>query len=88
MKESYIEFIIDNNKNSLKGADSSYYEHNKNILLTTYESNNCIISDSNIHCSAYGLYANDFQNDYVEIGYSYRDCYASKKGKSQCSYGK
>ena len=88
VKESYVEFIIDNNMVSLKGADSSYYEHNKNVLLRTFDSNNCIIRDTNIHCSAYGLYANAFQNGYVEVGYSYWNCYVSEKGNSLCSFGK
>ena len=38
VKESYVEFIIDNNMVSLKGADSSYYEHNKNVLLKIFDS--------------------------------------------------
>jgi len=88
VKESYVEFIVDNNKRSLKGTDSSYYEHNKNVLLKTFNSNNCTISDNNIHCSANGMYANAFQNGYVEVGYSYWNCYVSEKGKSLCSYGK
>ena len=88
VKESYVEFIIDNNKNSLKGADSSYYEHNKNVLLRAFNSNNCAISETNIHCSAYEMYANAFKNGYVEVGYSYWNCYVSEKGNSLCSYGK
>ena len=88
VKESYVKFIIDNNKISLKGADPDYYEHNKNVLLRTFDSNNCIIRDTNIHCSAYGMYANAFQNGYVEVGYSYWNCYVSEKGDSLCSYGK
>ena len=76
------------NKISLKGADSSYYEHNKNVLLKIFDSNNCTISDTNIHCSAYGMYANAFQNGYVEVGYSYWNCYVSEKGNSLCSFGK
>ena len=68
VKESYVEFIIDNNnKISLKGANPNYYEHNKKVLLRTFDSNNCIIRDTNIHCSAYGMYANVFQNGYVEV---------------------
>ena len=88
VKESYVEFIIDNNKVSLKGSDSSYYEHNKNVLLKTFDSNNCIISDTNIHCRTHRMYANAFQNGYVEVGYSYRNCYVSEKGDSLCSHGK
>ena len=88
VKESYVEFIIDNNEISLKGADPDYYEHNKNVLLRTFDSNNCIIRDTNIHCSAYGIYANTFQNGYVEVGYSYWNCYVSEKGNSLCSFGK
>ena len=89
VKESYVEFIIDNNnKISLKGTDPDYYEHNKNVLLRTFDSNNCIIRDTNIHCSAYGIYANAFQNGYVEVGYSYWNCYVSEKGNSLCSFGK
>ena len=88
VKESHVEFIIDNNKISLKGADPDYYEHNKKVLLRTFDSNNCIIRDTNIHCSAYGIYANVFQNGYVEVGYSYWNCYVSEKGNSLCSYGK
>lgn len=79
VKESYVEFIIDNNKISLKGADPDYYEHNKNVLLRTFDSNNCTMRDTNIHCSAYGMYANAFQNGYVEVGYSYWNCYVSEK---------
>ena len=88
VKESYVEFIIDNNMVSLKGADSSYYEHNKNVLLKLFDTNNCTISDTNIHCSPYGMYANAFQNGYVEVGYSYWNCYVSEKGNSLCSLGK
>ena len=88
VKESYVEFIVDNHKGSLKGADPSYYEHNKKALIKTFDNNNCIITDTNIHCSAYGIYANAFQNGYVEVGYSYWNCYVSEKGNSLCSYGK
>ena len=88
VKESYVDFIIDNNKLSLRGVDSSYYEHNKNVLLGAFDSNNCTISDTNIHCSAYKMYANVFQNGYVEVRYSYWNCYVSEKGNSLCSYGK
>ena len=88
VKESYVEFIIDNNKVSLKGADSSYYEHNKNVLLKIFDSNNCTIRDTNIHCRTHGMYANAFLNGYVEVGYSYWNCYVSEKGNSLCSYGK
>ena len=63
-------------------------KHNKNVLLRTFDSNNCTISDTNIHCSAYGMYANAFQNGYVEVGYSYWNCYVSEKGNSLCSFGK
>ena len=61
---------------------------NKNVLLKIFDSNNCTISDTNIHCSAYGMYANAFQNGYVEVGYSYWNCYVSEKGNSLCSFGK
>lgn len=88
VKESYVEFIINDNKSSLKGNDSSYYEHNKNILLRTFDNDNCTISDNNIHCSSDGMYANAFNNGYVEVGYSYWNCYISEKGNSLCSYGK
>ena len=88
VKESFVEFIIDNNKISIKGADPDYYEHNKNVLLRTFDNNNCIIRDTNIRCSAYGMYANAFQNGYVEVGYSYLNCYVSEKEDSLCSYGK